>query len=222
MSMTSPRQTRAETTKTKDHLLDCVERLMVKSGYAAVTYRAVAAAAGVSPGLLQYHFPTLDGLLVAVIRRRSEQNVERLTKALVNNPEGPLQVLWDYSQDESISALTTEFMALGNHRASIRAEIAQVTERVRRLQLQVLTAHVGQERIDLGPLSPEAFLFLLTGTPKLIRLEQGVGISTTHAEAVAAFEDFLRGAEPRSSRSKAKKPTPSKRPKSKEKANASV
>jgi TetR/AcrR family transcriptional regulator, transcriptional repressor for nem operon len=220
--MTSPRHTHTETTKTKDHLLDCVERLMVKRGYAAVTYRAVATAAGVSPGLLQYHFPTLDELLVAVIQRRSEQNVERLTKALVNNPERPLQVLWDYSQDESISALTTEFMALGNHRASIRAEIAQVTERVRRLQLQVLTAHVGQERIDLGPLSPEAFLFLLTGTPKLIRLERGVGISTTHAEAVAAFEDFLHGAEPRSSRSKAKKPTPRKRPKSKEKTNASA
>ena len=86
MTMTSPRQKRPETTKTRDLLLDCVERLMVKKGYAAVTYRAVAAAAGVTPGLLQYHFPSLDDLFMAVIRRRSEQNVERLTKALLDDP----------------------------------------------------------------------------------------------------------------------------------------
>ena len=189
--MTSHRRVRSETAKTRDLLLDNVERIMVKKGYAAVTYRAVAAAAGVSPGLLQYHFPSLDELLVAVIRRRSEQNVERLTEALLREPDRPLQVLWAYSQDESISVLTTEFIALGNRRASIRAEIGEVTERVRQLQLEVLHAHLGREGVDLGPLTPEAFLFLLTGTPKLIRLEQGVGVSTAHADAVAAFENFL-------------------------------
>jgi AcrR family transcriptional regulator len=201
---------RSETAKTRDLLLDSVERIMVKKGYAAVTYRAVAAAAGVSPGLLQYHFPSLDELLVAVIRRRSEQNVERLTEALLRQPDRPLQVLWAYSQDESISVLTTEFIALGNRRASIRAEIGEVTERVRQLQLEVLHTHIGQEGVDLGPLTPEAFLFLLTGTPKLIRLEQGVGISTAHADAVAAFENFLRTVEPESTPPGAKKKAPTR------------
>ena len=63
-------------------LLDCVERLMLETGYAAVTYRAVAAKAGVTSGLVQYYFPTLDDLFVAAIRRRSEQNLERLADAL--------------------------------------------------------------------------------------------------------------------------------------------
>jgi TetR/AcrR family transcriptional regulator, transcriptional repressor for nem operon len=200
--MASPRRVGTETSKTRDLLLDCVERLMVKSGYASVTYRAVAAAAGVTSGLVQYYFPSQDELFAAVIRRRSQQNIDRLTDALREDADEPLRVLWEYSQDESVAALTTEFLALGNHSTSIKEVIAEVSERVRGLQLQVLHARFGAEGIDLGRLSPEAFLFLLTGTPKLIRLEQGVGISTTHAEAVTAFEDFLDTAEPRASRSK--------------------
>ncbi len=214
--MTPRRQERPETTKTRDLLLNCVERLMVKKGYGAVTYRAVAAAAGVTPGLLQYHFPSLDELFIAVIRRRSEQNVERLTEALLDDPQAPLRVIWEYSQDESMSVLTTEFLALGNRRASIRAEIAEVTERVRRLQLQVLHEHVSQHEVDFR-LTPEAFLFLLTGTPKLIRLEEGVGVSATHAEAVAAFENFLVAAEPGPNRLKEKKARSQPRAKTKTK-----
>src|SRR5271163_597581 len=209
--MASPRRVGAETSKTRDLLLDCVERLMVESGYASVTYRAVAAAAGVTSGLVQYYFPSHDDLFLAVIQRRSEQNVDRLTEALSTDAKEPLRVLWAYSREESVAALTTEFLALGNHLESIKTEIAEVTERVRGLQLQVLHAHFGREGIDLGLLTPEAFLFLLTGTPKLIRLEQGVGISTTHTEAMMAFEDFLDTAEPRSNgKSKAKPATKAK------------
>jgi hypothetical protein len=39
-------------------------------------------------------------------------------------------------------------------------------------------------------------LFVLTGIPKLIRLEEGVGISAAHAEVVEAFEQYLDSVEP--------------------------
>jgi AcrR family transcriptional regulator len=177
-------------------LLDCVEQMMRDEGYAAVTYRAVAAKAGVTAGLVQYYFPTLDDLFVAAIRRRSEQNLARLTEALQTKADQPLRSLWDYSRDESTAALTTEFLALGNHRKSIQSEIAQVTKRVRRLQLDALSAKLGKRGVDIGRLSPSALLFLLTGVPKLIRLEAGVGVSTAHGEVVKAFEQFLESVEP--------------------------
>jgi len=91
--------------------------------------------------------------------------------------------------------LTTEFVALGNHRPSIRSEIAEVTERVRRVQLDALIARFGETGFGLDGLSPGALLFLLTGIPKLIRLEEGVGVSTTHEEVVQAFETYLQAAE---------------------------
>jgi TetR/AcrR family transcriptional regulator, transcriptional repressor for nem operon len=194
--MASPRRVGAETSKTRDLLLDCLERLMANTGYASVTYRAVAAKAKVTPGLVQYYFPTLDDLFVAAIRRRSEQNVERLAEALRTNADQPLRVLWQYSRDESTSALTTEFLALGNHRKSIKSEITEATEQVRRLQLDALEAALGTKDATLGPLPRSVLLFVLTGIPKLIRLEEGVGISAAHAEVVEAFEKYLDSVEP--------------------------
>ena len=201
----APRRVGAETSKTRDLLLDSVEKLMLESGYAAVTYRAVAAKAGVTPGLVQYYFPTLDDVFIAAIRRRTEQNVGRLTKALEARAEDPLRMLWEYSSDESTAALTTEFLALGNHRKSIRAEIAEVTERVRRIQLDALEARFGAHGPGDGTMSPEALLFLVTGIPKLLRLEEGVGVSTSHAEIVKTFERYLDSLEPRA-RPKSRKP----------------
>lgn len=195
--MSAPaRRVGAVTSKKRDELLDCVERLMAREGYAAVTYRAVAAKAEVTPGLVQYYFPTLDDLFTAAIRRRSEQNLHRLTAALQARPDEPLRVLWEYSQEESTSALTTEFLALGNHRKSIAAQIAEVSEQVRRLQAGAIARHVPAGGIDLEGLSAAALLFLVTGIPKLLRLERGVGLTATHKEVVRFFESFLDAAEP--------------------------
>lgn len=194
--MASPRRVGAVTSKTRDQLLDAVEKLMSKTGYASVTFRAVAAKAGASAGLVQYYFPTLDDLFVAAVRRRSDQNVQRLTEALEARPDEPLRVLWEYSRDESTASLTTEFLALGNHRESVTSVIAEVSEQVRRLQLDALGTAFGDQRIGDMELSPEALLFLLTGIPKLIRLEEGVGLSTTHAEIIEAFDAYLESVEP--------------------------
>ena len=201
--MSAPvRRVGAATSKKRDELLDCVERLMLREGYAAVTYRAVAARAEVTAGLVQYYFPTLDDLFIAAIRRRSEQNLQRLAAALESRPDEPLRVLWEYSQEESTAALTTEFLALGNHRKSIASEIADVSERIRRLQAEAIARHVPADGVDLDGLSPDVLLFLVTGVPKLIRLEEGVGLSSTHDEVVRYFESYLDATEPKVVRAK--------------------
>jgi TetR/AcrR family transcriptional repressor of nem operon len=192
----STRRVGAEGSKTREKLLDSVERLMLAKGYAAVTYRAVAAKAEVTSGFVQYYFPTLDDLFIAAIRRRSEQNLRRLAAALEARPDQPLRVLWDYSQEESTAALTTEFLALGNHRKSIASEIAAVSEQVRLLQTEAVARSLPADGADLGPMSADAILFLVTGVPKLVRLEASVGLSSTHDEVERHFEAFLDRTEP--------------------------
>ena len=198
--MATTRRVGAETSETRDRLLDCVERLMLAEGYAAVTYRVVAAKAGVTASLVQYYFPTLDDMFVAAIRRRSEQNFERLAAALQARPDETLRVLWEYSQEESSAALTTEFLALGNHRKSIASVIAEVSEEIRRVQLDAVSSRVGAAGATFEGLSAETVLFLVTGVPKLIRLEASVGLSSAHAEVVGTFESVLAAVEPRQSR----------------------
>ncbi len=184
-SATSP-----EPPATRDLLLDCVERLMVEKGYAAVTYRAVARAAGVTGGLVQYYFPTIDDLLVASVRRSFERNIGKLEQALRSGADRPLTRLWEYSHDEASAALINEYMALGNHRESVRAVVAEVTDRVRTAQLATLGKRFGRDNDDAP--SPEALLFLITGVPKLLQLEEGLGVTRGHADVERLFAAFLQ------------------------------
>ena len=148
---------------------------MLEEGYAAVTYRVLAARAGVTGGLVQYYFPNLDDLFLALLGRRSERNVERLHETLASRPDETLRIVWEFSTDETSAALLTEFLALANHRKSIRAAIHEVIERTRNAQLQVLSER-WDHYPDLRGLSPEAVLFLLHGIPKMVMLEEAVGM----------------------------------------------
>jgi TetR/AcrR family transcriptional regulator, transcriptional repressor for nem operon len=202
----SSRRVGAETSKTRGVLLSCVEKMMLEEGYASVSYRTLAAKAGVTPSLVQYYFPTLDDIFISAIRRYSERNLDLLSKALDTRSDDPLRALWEYSWDEATSALMTEFMALGNHRKSIRAEIAEVTERVRAIQLKALKAKFGAGARPDGQLSLPAMLLMVTGFPKFLNLEESIGVTTAHKEVVKAFEAYLDRVEPTSTPRK-RKPT---------------
>lgn len=198
----SSRRVGAETSKTRDTLLDAVETLMVEEGYASVTYRVLAAKAGVTPSLVQYYFPSVDDIFIAAIRRYAERNLALLTDALANRADDPLSAVWEYSWDEATGVLMTEFMALGNHRKTIRAEIATVTEKVRKLQLDALRAKYGKDGRPFGDLSLPAVQLLMSGLPKLINLEEGIGVKSAHKEVVDMFESYLDGVEPQAGKRK--------------------
>jgi AcrR family transcriptional regulator len=202
---TSARRVGAETSKTRENLLDCVEKMMLEEGYASVSYRALAAKAGVTPSLVQYYFPNLDDIFVAAIRRYSERNLTLLTEALERRSDDPLRAVWEYSWDEATGALITEFMALGNHRKSIRNEIAAVTESVRRVQLNALVAKFGKDARPIGDLSLPALQLLMSGLPKFLNLEKGIGVKSAHAEVTEAFERYIDSVEPRTKRKPASK-----------------
>lgn len=192
----SSRRVGAETSKTRDVLLDCVETLMLEEGYASVTYRVLATRAGVTPSLVQYYFPSLDDIFVGAIRRYSERNLAFLAETLERRAGDPLRAVWEYSWDEATGALMTEFMALGNHRKSIRTEIAAVTESVRKMQLDALVAKFGKDARFFGDLSLPALQLLMSGLPKFLNLEEGIGVKSAHAEVTEAFERYLDTLEP--------------------------
>ena len=83
--MAEPRRRRAATEEKLTRLLDATEEIILEEGYAAVSSRNVAARAGIQAPLLHYYFPTIDELFVAVLRRRSEPNVERMAAAMASS-----------------------------------------------------------------------------------------------------------------------------------------
>jgi len=191
------RRVGAENSKTRDVLLDCVEHLLLDEGYAGVSYRVVAAKAGVTASLVQYYFPTLDSLFVAMIRRLVERDTERWNDALQRRPDEPLRVLWEYSRSEAAGALSMELMALGNHRSAVRAEITEGTERIRRAQLHSLARKYGDIKFLDGRFTPDAMVLLLTSMPKYLSLEDGIDVSMGHRQLVTAFEKYFDSIEPK-------------------------
>lgn len=168
---------------------------MVKQGYPAVTYRALAAKAGVTPSLVQYYFPTLDSIFIAALRRRTAENVQRLRDALSERPAEILHMMWEFSWEEATGALVTEFMALGHHHESVGIELAEVTAQIRQVQLDALTARPagagGSNHISAG-----ALVILISGIPKMLNLERGIGVATAHDDVIAAFETYIDTIEP--------------------------
>lgn len=194
--MATSRRVGAETSKTRDILLDWVEKMMLDEGYASITYRVLATNAEISPSLVQYYFPSLDDIFLAAIRRYSERNLAYLVDALAKRTDDPLRAVWEYSWDEATGALITEFMALGNHRKSIRSEIAAVTESVRKAQVAALVAKYGKDARPIGDLSLPALQLLMSGLPKLLNLEENIGVKSAHSEVTSAFEQFIDAVEP--------------------------
>jgi TetR/AcrR family transcriptional regulator, transcriptional repressor for nem operon len=188
----------AETTR--QQMLNAVERVFFKDGHARVSYRVVAARAGVTPGLVQYYFPTIDSLFAAMIQRLIDRDIDRWNDGLRGRPDEPLRVLWEYSWDEAAGAFGTEMMALGTRRPSLLALISEGTERIRRAQLQALERRYGDFTFLHDVFPPDAMVLLVTSLPKMLTLEDGVRVTMAHRSLIEAFERYLDTVEPTSKR----------------------
>ena len=184
--MASARRTGPEESKTRTALLDAAEPLMLEEGYAAVSSRRVAARAGMNAALVYYYFETMDDLFLALFRRRAERTLEQQAHAL--SSEQPLWGLWDLTHDQSNTALNLEFVALGNHRKAIRAEIATYSRKFRRVQLDALSGVLAGYGIDPEVWPPSAVILFMSGISRFLLMEEVYGLDIGHAEAIAIIE----------------------------------
>jgi AcrR family transcriptional regulator len=188
--MASPRRIGAPDAKNRTILLDATERLMLEEGYAAVTSRRVAGKAGLKPQLVHYYFRTMDDLFLAVYRRRAEEGLRRQARALESDQ--PLRALWRFSTETESTALTMEFIALTNHRKTIRTEIARYSEVFRVAQLEALSSLVRRYEIPPDECSADALVVLMTSVSRVLVMERTLGISLGHAETFEFVERWLQ------------------------------
>ncbi len=67
----------------RELILDTTEQLFAEQGVEAVSLRAINAAAGVSPGVLHYHFGNRESLVTALLRRRMPALMARRREMLL-------------------------------------------------------------------------------------------------------------------------------------------
>lgn len=188
--MGTPRRRGTETSETRATLLDVTERVMRDDGYAAVSSRRIAKEAGVTPALVHYYFGTLDELFLAVLRRRSEQQLARYERSAA---ERPLHALWRQSIEPAGTELLLEFVALANHREVVRDELAAYAERFRAMHVEAVADRIAD--VPEG-MTPEVLHVLIVGLSRTLVMERSLGMTTGHEQTQALVEGFLDRLEP--------------------------
>jgi hypothetical protein len=86
--------------------------------------------------------------------------------------------------------LVMEFMALGNHRKEIRAELAAGAERFREAQVAALT-YILREHNGENALPAEVVSVLIASVGRLLVIESGLGITTGHTKTLQLVAEYL-------------------------------
>lgn len=170
-------------------LMDATARLLLQEGYGSVTARRVAAEAGVTLGLVHYYFANMETLLVEVFRRRADWMLEREADALACDQ--PLWALWDVTREYANTPLNQEFLALGNHYATIHAEVCAYSERFRHLQHQLVSRSLAERGVDTEIWPPDGMLLLIDGMSRFLGSETSYGMSFGHQQVSAIVERLI-------------------------------
>ncbi|MBV8387222.1 MAG: TetR/AcrR family transcriptional regulator [Acidimicrobiia bacterium] len=178
------------TPETREALLNAAEAIMLEEGYAAVTTRRIAAKAGLNSALVFYYFDSMDGLFIALFRRGAQETQQSWDRVLKSAQ--PLWGVWDLLRDESHTARTMEFIALGNHRKAIRAEIATAAKRFHHMQRKALARALESYGVDAEQWPVSSVIVMLTGIARYLLIEEAFDVRLGHAETVALVEAEIR------------------------------
>lgn len=183
------RRVGAETSATRELIIEATLKLIREEGYAALSTRRVAARAGLKPSLVHYYFPTTDDLIVQCSRRGAEESDVMIEQALASDE--PIQALWKFFVDTSRTAISVEFIAMANHRPALREFMAEHSRIMRERQVEIFRHILGDRLTGEDGLEPEGLSLVLAGIGRAIVMEDSLGVTMGHAEARAWVEAWL-------------------------------
>jgi TetR/AcrR family transcriptional regulator len=200
--MATVRQPKVATSRaeTEDAFLDAAERLLIEVGYAGITTRRLAEAAGANHGLVHYYFGSMEELFVRALERFTERLIAR--QRAMYTADAPFIEKWRTAMrflEADLAAgypkIWLELQALGWNQRDIRERIARVNTEWR----EVLTEAFGKAADEYG-LEPrqfpvDALVSLVMTFNQGIELERLSGISEGHDQLLAWIERWLESLE---------------------------
>lgn len=191
--MASQRRIGAENSKTRAQLIEAAELLMQEEGYVAISARRIAERAGLKPQLVHYYFRAMDDLFMAVFRHFAGRFQQRQQQAL--SAPRPIEALWALYNDSSIAAIVIEFLALANHRPTVRDAIIRATEEFRAWQIAGLTRAMKAAGLDAVTYPPSAIIMLMSTISTTLVMETNLGVTAGHAELHALATGYVEKVE---------------------------
>jgi TetR/AcrR family transcriptional regulator len=195
MKTLRPEKNRQET---EARFLDAAERLLVEVGYAGITTRRLAEAAGANHGLVHYYFGSMEELLFQVLERFTDRLVARQREMYASDL--PYLEKWRTAMrylddDRPYQKIWWELQAMAWNRPEYRARVQQVHAAWCDAMRDAVRAALGRYRLDAGPLDADAWVTLIVTLNEGIILERLSGIRRGHDELLKAIEGWLAGLE---------------------------
>jgi AcrR family transcriptional regulator len=184
--MASRRRLGVESSEVRAQLVVAASQIAREEGWHALTARRLAERFGLKRQIVHYYFGTLDDLLVAVIRREGEVFRELHMRALAQG--NPLKAIWDLWSNASPQIL--EFNALAIRRPAIGAEVKQVIESMRRLEVEAIERDLASRGIAPEG-SPMATAILVQTLSQALAMEHALKITLGRPEMEAIVEAWL-------------------------------
>jgi TetR/AcrR family transcriptional regulator len=180
----------------EDALLDAAERLLVEVGYAGITTRRLAEAAGVNHGLVHYYFGSIENLFVRVLERYTAALTARQRAMYATNV--PFIEKWRQAMrylvadDFAYEKIWFELQALAWNRPELRERVAHVNDDWR----TVLTEAFAEPHERYGIEMPlDALVSLVITFNEGVILERLSGIETGHTALLEWIEKWMEGKE---------------------------
>jgi AcrR family transcriptional regulator len=185
-------------------LLDAAERLLISTGYASISTRRLADEAGINHGLVHYYFGSMDELFAQVLERFTEQLIVRQRAMYARDV--PFLEKWraamgylDQDFESGYQKVWLELQALAWNRPELRSRVARVDQEWRAVVTDAIRDAVRAYGIDTSTFPLEALVSLVATFNLGMILERHTGISSGHAELLAAIDSWLQtldGAKP--------------------------
>jgi AcrR family transcriptional regulator len=176
----------------EEALLDAAELLLAEVGYAGITTRRLAEAAGVNHGLVHYYFGSNENLLVRALERFTDGLIARQRDLYA--ADVPFVEKWRtamrylVSEDATYEKIWLELQALAWNNAELRSRLVRVNAEWR----AVLTEAFAEPHRELGTEMPlEALVSLVISFNLGIMVERLGGIETGHAELLDWIDRWL-------------------------------
>jgi AcrR family transcriptional regulator len=184
-------------------MLDAAEQLLYEVGYAGVTTRAVAEAAGLNHGLVHYYFGSMDELLSQTLERFVEQLAEAL-EALYADPHLSFAEKWRLGSQFWVEEPTSRFpkillelLAMGWNMPSLRTRLTEVHARFR----TIFERHFGEAMraygLDESQIPLKVIVAAVTSYQLGMIVEGLSGVEEGHHELQAWIQQWIDSLEAR-------------------------
>ncbi len=189
--MDTDRRIGSRDSATRSLLIDLAIDLMEAEGQNAVTVRRLAELSGLSRQIVHYYFVSMEYLYLAVVDRTTKRYLEHQKEALRSST--PLRAVWDLLSNRRAVKLEIEFLALANQFDSVRELLTERMNASRDMQAEIIDQIASEDNGEATcGLPPDAIPVYLMGIARAIYLEENLGVSRGHEEALNHIEQHIR------------------------------